>query len=282
MKANKSSLRNAEVISTGLPKLDDLLDGGVGLKRITQFSGRYSVGKSTIALNIVAKAQKAGFKTLWLDSEQRFPFEYAEALGVDLERLELEDIKLAEELFNHAESWAKKHEGIIVLDSVGGLTTRKEAERNSGDEGFPEAPKLIPAFIRRIIIELARTGSGLILLNHEKIQFDGTLKVLGGRSVEFHSDKWIRLRQLSNKKVMQGDQRVGDVIEAIVMKGKNKGKTCELALMAGQGFSVEQDKLQQMLDSNEITKQGRSFFYQGEKVASSMADAREWIKTLVN
>lgn len=280
MKASKSTLRNAEVISTGLPKLDDLMDGGIGMKRIAQFSGQYSVGKSTIALKVIANAQKAGFKTLWLDTEQRFPFEYAEALGVDLERLELEDMKLAEELFNFAEAWAHKNEGVIVLDSIGGLTTRKEAEKQSGEEGFPEAPKLIPAFIRRIIIELARNGSSLILLNHEKIQFDGTLKVLGGKSVEYHSDRWIRLRRLSNKKVMQGDQRVGDVIEAIVMKGKNKGKTCELTLMAGQGFSVEMDKLQEMLDAGSLSKEGRSFFYKGEKVASSQADARAWVATL--
>lgn len=279
MKASKSSLRNPQIIPTGLPKLDDLLDGGISMRHITQFSGRYSTGKSTIALGIIANAQKQGLDTLWLDSEQRYPFDYSERLGINLDRLDLEDKKHAEDLFNTCEEWVEKHKGVIILDSIGGLLTRKEAEKRSGEESYPEAPKLIPGFIRRIVIALALNDCALVLLNHEKIDFmSGAIKVLGGRAVEFHSDKWIRLRQLTGKKVMQGEKRVGDIIEASVQKGPKRGEKCELILLAGKGFSIEADRLKEMLDNGSMVKQGRTFYVGDTKIGVGEAAAREWLK----
>lgn len=278
MKASKSSLRNVKVIPTGLPKLDDLLDGGIGMNRVAQFSGRSSVGKSTVAMGIVANAQKMGLDTLWLDTEHRFHFEKAEALGVNLSDLELEDKQYAEDLFDLAEKWVKKHKGLVILDSIGGLLTRKDAEKKSGEEGFPEAPRLIPGFLKRISHELA-DGGALVLLNHEKVDFaSGAIKVLGGRAVEHHSDKWIRLRQLTSKKIMNGDKRIGDVIEASVQKGAKKGLTCELHLLAGQGFHKDFDLAEEAVARGIITKNGNTFSFGEEKLAVGMGKLRDALK----
>lgn len=279
MKASKSSLRNTVVIPTGIPKLDNQLDGGVGLHHITQFSGQESVGKTTAALGAVVNAQKMGLDTLWLDSEQRFPFEYAELLGVNLDDLELVDKQHAEAIFDYAEEWAGKHKkGLIVLDSIGGLLTRKEAEKNSGEEGFPEAPKLIPGFIRRIVFQLALNGCALILLNHEKVDFmTQALKVLGGKAVLFHSDKWIRFRRTVDR-IKQGDDVLGDVIEITVQKGKKKGQKEVLHLMAGEGFSSKLFIIEDALAKGVLIKEGQFYFFNGEKMARGLKAMKDLLE----
>lgn len=282
MKASESVLNTSQFISTGAPKLDESMGGGVRLRKITMFSGRYSVGKTTISCGAIRDAQQKGLNTLWLDSENRFPFEYAELLGVDLDKLELETMKYAEDLFNSCEEWTRKHKNsLIVLDSVGGLLSKKEAKQHSGEEGYPITPRLIPGYIRRMVALLAEQNSALILLNHEKLDFaTGAIKVLGGEAPKFHTDTWVRLRQLTNKKVMQGDVRVGDVIEASIQKGVHKGAKVELVLMAGKGFSMEADKLDEMLKSGEITKKGNTFWHGDIKAGVGLAKAREYVKSL--
>jgi recombination protein RecA len=266
------------MISTGIPKLDSLLSGGVHLNRATQFSGRYSVGKTNIALQIIANAQKQGLDTLWLDSESRFPFEHAERLGVNLDDLELSENKHAEDLFDTAEEWVQKHKGVVVLDSVGGLLSKKEAEMKSGEEGFPIAPRLIPGFLRRITNLLPIKGSALVLLNHEKIDFaTGAIKILGGKAVEFHVDQWIRLRQLTGKKIMQGEKRIGDVIEASVQKGPKKGEVAELHLLAGVGFHIEADLIQEAIEKGVIIQKG-PFYSFGELRFKGQAALREALR----
>ena len=119
----------------------------------------------------------------------------------------------------------------------------------------------------------------MILLNHEKIEFGtGALKVLGGRAVEHHSDKWIRLRLLTNKKIMSGDKRIGDVIEASVQKGVNKGMTCELHLMAGRGFHNNFDLAEEAIARGVIKKSGNTFTLDGEKIAIGMGKLREALR----
>lgn len=266
IKASKSKLRKTEYIPTSIPALDALLNGGIYLNKITQFSGRYSVGKTNIALNIASSAQKQGLDVLWLDTEHRYPFEFSVQQGVNLDELDLSDGQYAEDAFDAAEEWVKKHKGVVILDSVGGLLSRKEAELKSGEEGFPIAPRLIPGFLRRITNLLPTKGCALVLLNHEKVDFmSGAIKTLGGKAVEFHVDQWIRLRQMTNKKITQGDKRIGDVIEASVQKGSKKGETAELHLYAGKGFHKEADLLQQAMEKGIITRSGPYYLFKEYK-----------------
>lgn len=279
MKASKSPFREVDIVPTGIPELDALLEGGVSTRKITMFSGESGAGKSTICYNIVKNAQAMGMECTWADTEHRFQFGYSEQMGVDLDELNLEDIELAEPLFDSIQEWAEKNtRALLVLDSVGGLLTRKEAERSNEEVGYPDAPKLIPGFIRRIVPKLMQNNNALILINHEKKNFDGAIKILGGDAVKYHSDQWIRFRTIKTKQLKQGDEIVGEVVEASVWKGKNKKKTAELHLITGQGFSAQKGIIDEALDKGVLTKEGQSYVFQNEKIARGMKALREWIK----
>lgn len=279
MKASKSPLRETEVIPTGLTKLDQILDGGIRTRRMTQFSGESGAGKSTISLMLVGNAQDMGMEVLWLDTEHRFQFERADEFGVDLNKVELDDTQHAEALFDLAEDWArKKKRTLIVLDSIGGLLTRREKERSNDEQGFPDAPKLIPAFLRRVMADIALNQHALVLLNHEKKTFEGAIKILGGDAIKYHSDQWVRLRKITTKQVKQGDKVIGDVIEARIRKGKYVHETTELYLLSGKGFSKEQSLVEDAIAAGVLTKDGQSYVFNGEKVARGMAALREWAK----
>lgn len=239
MKAAKSPLRDLKRIPSGLAPIDDLLGGGMLLRRIMQVSGRYSVGKSTLAACIVAEAQKQGLDACWLDVENRFNFDYFERLGVNLSELDYEHGMVAEEYFKFVHKWIEKHSGVIVLDSVAALLTRNESEKDDG-ASVPEVPKMIPNFLKKVTNELASTKGdcALIVLNHEKIDFDGALKVIGGRSVEHFVTQWIRLRRLTSPKqlVMKAGHKVADKIEVIMQKDQNQYGFAHINLWPNKGF----------------------------------------------
>lgn len=235
MKASNSPLKERKVIPTGLTPVDELLGGGLQLHRISQFSGRFSCGKSTLAVGAVINAQRLGYDTCWLDVEGRFSYKYFERLGMDLSKLDIEYGHTAEKYFDYIQAWCEKNEGVIVLDSVGALLTRNESEKENGPS-MPEVPKMIPNFLKRMTNLLVNRECSLIILNHEKVDFDGALKVIGGRSVEHFVTQWVRLRRVTMKPIKKGAQQIGDTIEASMKKDENQYKKCELELIPNEGF----------------------------------------------
>lgn len=230
-----SDLEDLRLIPTGLSGVDELLGGGLMMRRIAQFSGRYSVGKSTLAALCVIQAQRMGYDTCWLDVEGRFAFKYFGQLGVDMNKLELQQGLCAEDYFDFSQRWAEKHTGVIVLDSVAALLTRNESEKENGPS-IPEVPKMIPNFLKRMNNTLVKRDCAFIILNHEKVDFDGALKVIGGRSVEHFVTQWLRLRRMTTKPIKKGANQIGDTIEASMKKDANQYQKVELELFPGQGF----------------------------------------------
>src|SRR3990167_6294857 len=230
-----SELQELKVIPTGLPDVDSLLGGGLYVRRISQLSGRYSVGKSTLAALVVIQAQRMGYDACWLDVEGRFALKYFERLGVDMKKLELQQGLCAEDYFDFTQRWVEKHEGIIILDSVAALLTRNESEKENGPS-IPEVPKMIPNFLKRMNNTLVKRDCAFIILNHEKIDFDGALKVIGGRSVEHLVTQWVRLRKMTMKPIKKGANQIGDTIEASMKKDENQYKKVEIELYPNEGF----------------------------------------------
>lgn len=274
MRASQSPLRKNEYISTGIAPLDEIMAGGIRLRRITQFSGAPSTGKTTLAYMCAANAQKKGYKVKWWDVEKRFEYEFAESLGVNLDKLDLEYEGTAEEIFDAMEEWGAKHDGLMILDSVGGLRTKKEAESHN-EATFPDAPKLIPAFTRRLTHNICTHDCAALLLNHEKTTFEGKIKVLGGEAIPYHSSNWVRFRRL-NKKIMQGDTEIASYVEAKIWKGKYFRKTCELVQMSTGGFDLQAFLVEDAIYRGIIKKEGQSYFIGEEKIARGMGALREW------
>lgn len=272
MKASKSPLRKVSYISTGMAPLDSIMGGGIQMRRITQFSGDQGTGKTTTAYMCAAEAQKKGLKVKWYDTEKRFDFEFAEALGLDLKSLELEMLDMAEDIFEDMVESAKEDNVLLVLDSVGGLHTRKEA--SSLDVGYPDAPKLIPVFIRHLVVPLSMHNAAALLLNHEKTTFEGKLKVLGGTSIPYHSTNWVRFRR-TTEKIMQGEKEIATKIEAKVWKGKFFHQTCKLMQKYTGGFDMELMLVDNAIAEGVITKDKNTYMLGDEKLCVGLGNLRD-------
>ncbi len=267
--ADKSPLREVKFVSTGLAPLDDIMGGGVRMRRITQFSGDQGTGKTTVSYMIIANAQKAGYKTMWFDTEKRFEYDFAESLGVNLKKLEFSHEKIAEDIFEESLKWAEKNDGVFVIDSIGGLHTRKEAEAEVV-ASFPETPKLLPIYTRKLVSALCGHECAAVLLNHEKITFEGKLKVLGGTSIPYHSTNWVRFRR-TPKKVMSGETEIASYVEAIINKGKFYHQKCELVQKSTGGFDMDFVLIDNALAKGIITKDGNTYYFGEEKLCVGLA-----------
>lgn len=282
MKANQSPYKVIEWIPTGFQKLDKILGGGIPQRKITEISGVFSVGKSTLALQIVAQAQALKKDCLWCDSEFSFTENYATKLGVDCDLLDLIQARYAEEALDQIEEWADKHKNsLVVLDSIGGLLPRQEAEKGADGRTIGGQAKLIATFCRKIVPILSINNIALIVLNHQFTDLmSGKLKTSGGEKLAYAKSIWLMLRA-AGKNVMKGEDQIGLMIQAEIRKNKlapTQKQSTELTMLFGEGFSAEADLLQEMLDSGEVTKQGNTYFRNGERLGVGLAKAREALK----
>ena len=280
--ASESSYSKIDWITTGISSLDKILGGGIPTKRITELSGPFSVGKTTLALTVIGNAQKQGLKTLWIDQEWAWESSYAEVLGVDPSKLLLIQERYAELALDQLEEFAENNKNaVIVLDAVGALLPRQEAEKSNEGKTIGGQAGLVAKFLRKIVPLLAINNHALLLCNHQFIDLmTSRLKTSGGAKLEYHKSIWLSLRK-ANKKIMNGENQVGLVVEAEIKKNKltaTQGQKCELQMIFGEGFSKEADLLQDALDSGLITKQGQFYFFRGEKVARGLNALREKFK----
>lgn len=288
VKASASPFSNFDVVPTGFPKLDKLLGvGGIPTRKITEFYGSWSVGKSTLSFTIIKNAQGLGMDVLLADTEVSFGPDYAKALGVDLERLDLLQERFAENTLDEIEAWVEGHkDALVVLDSVGGLLPRAEAEKSAEGKTIGGQAKLVATFCRKIVPLLAINNVALLVVNHEfQDLMTSAMKSSGGAKLAYHKSISIRLKKSFNKQVTEkaSGTRVGDFIEAEVKKNKlaaTSGQKCDLLLLWGEGFSQQADVLEDLVQAGKIGKQGQ-FWYRidpHEKLARGDGAMRELLK----
>lgn len=280
--ASDSEFAQMDWIPTGLSKLDKILGGGIPTKRITEISGPFSVGKTTLALTVLARAQQEKYKTLWCDFEWSWEHDYPKSLGVDLKKTMLIQERYAETAIDDIEEWAEKNkDGLIVVDAIGAMLPKAEAEKNSEGKTIGGQAGLVAKFCRKVTPLLVQNNIAMIVLNHEFTDImSGRVMTSGGKKLEHAKAIWLKLRKVS-KNVMQGDQKVGEIIEAEVRKNKvapTMRQTAELTLIFGKGFSAEADLLQELIDSGEVTKVGQKFFRGETLLGRGLSAAREALK----
>lgn len=280
--ASDSEYAHIDWIPTGLSKLDAILGGGIPTRRITEISGPFSVGKTTLALMVFARAQQEKYKTLWCDFEWSWEHDYPQSLGVDLKKTLLIQERFAETAIDDVEEWAEKNKnGLIVVDAIGAMLPRAEAEKGSEGKTIGGQAGLVAKFCRKVTPLLVQNNIAMIVLNHEFTDImSGRVMTSGGKKLEHAKAIWLKLRKVS-KNVMQGDRKVGEIIEAEVRKNKlapTMRQTAELTLIFGQGFSAEADLLQELLDSGEVTKVGQKYFRGETLLGRGLSAAREALK----
>lgn len=260
MKASKSKSQVKTWVPTGFSALDKALGGGVPVGKITEASGKFSVGKSTLALSIVSQAQKMGLHTCYVDTEMSFDTGYAKSLGVNCDELDIIQERLGETVLDATEDWIMEHEqGLMVFDSVGMILPRSEAEKRAGETTVGAQARLFAPFLKKINTLLVEQQVGFFVCNHEGTNImTGAITTPGGRAMEHFADIWVRMKK-GTKKVMQGDKQVGKVIEALIWKNKlasTEGTEVDLMLVFGKGFNAEADLMGQASDKGIIKKSG--------------------------
>ena len=286
MKASESPYRKIQWVPTGYTQLDKILGGGIPLRRITEISGKYGVGKSTLAYAIIAAAQKERLDTLWADTEFSFGDDYAEMNGVEPTQLDLIQEHLAEDVLDMLEEWVSKHKNaVVVLDSIGGLLTKEQAEKGVGEKVIGGQAKVVATFCRKITPLLAMNNVALVVLNHEFTDLmSGRLMTSGGAKLGYHKSIWLRLVPAS-KRLMKGEEQIGEVIQAEIRKNKlapTMKQSVELQLIYGEGFNRQADLLEDALTKGVIRKEGQSYFIGEEKICRGLPALREWFKNEKN
>lgn len=282
-KASESLYNQVSVLKSRLSKFDKLIGGGVPFRRITEISGAFSVGKSTLALTLVADAQAQDIECLWADSEFSYTDPYAKLLGIDPTKLDLAQSNTAEELLDLIEEWVRNHNhAVVVLDSIGELLPKEESEKNAESKTIGAQSRIVASFVRKIKPLLVTQDIALIVLNHDVTDImTGKLKTSGGKKLEHGKGIWIRLKKSFTKQVTEKSNgiRIGDVIEFEIKKNKVStpttiGQKMDMVLLYNKGFSTETDLMEEAIEKGIITKQGNSYFFGEQKLGVGLGKIR--------
>lgn len=280
--ADASPFNDVDPIHTDtiLDKLSGI--NGIPRKRITEIYGDSGLGKSTLSLQAVAKAQKQGLRCLWVDVEFAYDAQYASTLGVDNSSLGLLQEEFAEEALDTLhEEVGKGNWDLVVIDSIGALQTRQEADKGTGEKSIGTQAGLIAKFCRKIVPLLAHKNVALLVINHAFTDImSGAIKTSGGKKLEYHKSFSVRLKQKFGVVLKVGDRKIGKVIVGEVKKNKlapTEGLEVEGKIIFGEGFSKSEDVLERALEAQIITKTGNTLYFNGEKLGA-MNKTREWLK----
>lgn len=246
MKASELKVKD-EHVATGIVSLDSLLGGGIELGCITEIFGERSAGKSTLALQIISATQKQGHSCFFADTEFQFTPAFADSLGVDCAKLDFAQFRLGEETFDAIEEWAEKNkQSVIVLDSMGGVLPKEEAEKTAEGKTIGLQSRLMAAHCRKMIGLLSKNRNAYVIINHQVMNLTtGRIGSSGGAKLEFHKRNSVRLTSMFGKAPKRApDGSIKEkYIQAELRKEKgmdtHEGRKVELTYIKGSGFSQE-------------------------------------------
>ncbi|MEK9173209.1 MAG: recombinase RecA [Patescibacteria group bacterium] len=271
-------------IPTGSFSLDLALGvGGLPRGRIVEIFGPESSGKTTLALNVVAQAQKQGGKTAYIDAEHALDPEYAKKLGVKINDLLISQPDNGEEALNILESLVRSNMiSVIVVDSVAALTPRAEIEGEMGAQFIGLQARMMSQALRKLTAISAKSNTLIIFINQLRmkigIMFGNPETTPGGRALKFYASVRIDVRRIAQ--VKKGEEIVGSRVKAKVVKNKVAApfKQAEFDIMYGEGISYEADVLNAGLKAGVVTKSGASYSFEGERLGTGFDNIREKLK----
>jgi recombination protein RecA len=271
-------------ISTGALALDLALGvGGVPRGRTVEIFGPEGSGKTTLALHIIAEAQRAGGLAAFIDAEHALDPTYAQAIGVDLENLYFSQPDNGEQALEIADTLVRSDAlDIVVIDSVAALVPRAEIEGEMGDSHVGLQARLMSQALRKLSGSLSRSGTTAIFINQlrEKIgvMFGSPETTPGGRALKFYSSVRLDIRRIGALKV--GNDTVGNQTRVKVVKNKVAPpfKTVEFDVMYGEGISKEGSLLDIGIEHDVIQKSGAWFAYGDERIGQGRENAKQFLK----
>src|ERR671914_2566368 len=284
MRLGERDVSDIPAISTTSLSLDAAVGvGGIPRGRIVEIYGPESSGKTTLALHIVAEAQKAGDVAAYIDAEHAMDAEYAAKLGVNVDELLISQPDSGEQALEIAEALVRSNGvGVIVIDSVAALVPRAELDGEMGDSLPGLQARLMSQALRKLTAIVGQTNTCLIFINQirEKIgvMFGSPETTTGGRALKFYSSVRLDIRRIGA--IKDGDRVVGNRTKVKIVKNKVAPpfRECEFDIMYGEGISREGDVLDLAVANKVVEKSGAWFSYGSERLGQGRENSKQTLK----
>ncbi len=272
------------VISTGCISLDLALGiGGVARGRIMEIFGPESSGKTTLALHVVAEAQKLGGLAAFIDAEHALDVNYARKLGVQVEDLLISQPDYGEQALEIAEILVRSNAiDVIVVDSVAALVPKAEIEGEMGDPHVGLQARLMSQALRKLVSAISKSKTCVIFINQIRmkigVMYGSPETTTGGNALKFYATMRLEIRRIGP--IKEGQDFVGNRTRVKVVKNKIAPpfKEVEFDVVYGKGISKEGDILDLAVDSGMIEKAGTWYSYNGERLGQGRENAKGFLR----
>jgi recombination protein RecA len=280
----RSLLTPIECISTGSISIDYALGiGGLPRGRVIEIYGPESSGKTTLALQVIAEAQREGGMAAFVDAEHALDAQYAQNLGVDLENLLVSQPDNGEQALEIVEVLVRSNSvDVVVVDSVAALVPKAEIDGEMGEAQMGLQARLMSQALRKLTGVVSKSKTTLIFINQlrEKIgvMFGNPETTTGGRALKFYASVRIDIRRIAT--IKDGDQVVGGRTRVKVVKNKVAPpfREAEFDIMYGVGISREGDLLDLAVEKRIVEKSGAWFAYGGDRLGQGRENAKQFLK----
>jgi recombination protein RecA len=280
----RNAIAPIESISTGAISIDYALGiGGVPRGRVIEIFGPESSGKTTLALQVIAEAQKTGGMAAFVDAEHALDAQYAQKLGVDLENLLVSQPDNGEQALEIVEVLVRSNSvDVVVVDSVAALVPKAEIEGEMGEAQMGLQARLMSQALRKLTGVVSKSKTTLIFINQlrEKIgvMFGNPETTTGGRALKFYASVRIDIRRIAS--IKDGDQVIGGRTRVKIVKNKVAPpfREAEFDVMYGEGISREGDLLDLAVEKRIIEKSGAWFAYAGERLGQGRENAKQFLR----
>ena len=288
MKLGEHSVLNVDSISTGCLDVDIALGiGGVPRGRIIEIFGPESSGKTTLALHVIAEAQKIGGAAAFIDAEHALDPNYAKNLGVDIDNLVVSQPDTGEQALEITEALVRSNAiDVVVIDSVAALVPRAEIEGEMGDSHVGLQARLMSQALRKLAGSINKSKCVVIFINQlrEKVgvMFGNPETTPGGRALKFYASVRLDIRRIDS--IKQGDEVVGNRTRVKVVKNKVAPpfKQAEFDIMYNCGISKEGSVLDMGVKEDLVQKSGAWFSYKDMRLGQGRENAKQYLKDNYN
>lgn len=285
MNMSDTTTVNVDVIPSGSISIDRALGvGGYPRGRIIEIFGPESSGKTTLAIHAIAQAQKMGGLAAIIDAEHAFDPSYAEALGVDIERLWISQPDNGEQALEIAEQLVRSGAvDIIVVDSVAALTPKQEIEGEMGDKNIGLQARLMSQALRKMTSAISKSNAVCIFINQLRdkigVMYGSSETTTGGNALKFYASVRIDIRRKTSLKA-SNDEIYGYDTRIKVVKNKLAPpfKTADFEMIFGEGVSAEGEIINLGTELDILKKSGSWYSYEGTKIGQGKDSVRRMLK----
>lgn len=284
MRLGQNTNIDIEAISTGSLGIDIALGiGGMPKGRIVEIYGPESSGKTTLALSVIAQAQKAGGTCAFIDAEHALDPSYAKKIGVDVENLLVSQPDSGEQALEIADTLVRSGAiDVMVVDSVAALVPKAELEGEMGDSHMGLQARLMSQALRKLTATVARSNTLIIFINQIRmkigVMFGNPETTTGGNALKFYASVRIDIRRIGA--IKDKDDVIGSQTRVKIVKNKVAPpfKTVDFDIMYGEGISKTGEMVDLGVKSGIIEKSGAWFSYNGEKIGQGRENAKNFLK----